>query len=166
MSDQAARDGYIQVAGIFRETAGQECEHALRFFKFFNGGELEVTASFLTGVVKDTKANLVAAADLEKYVHSDLYPGFAKVAREEGLIRPADVWDAISVAEVRHEETFRELAENVATNRAFRRESSCTWPMHQLRIYPPRQRGAGKMPGLRASVQLLRGFRPQILTGS
>jgi rubrerythrin len=89
-ADQAARDGYIQVAGIFRETAGQECEHALRFFKFFNGGELEVTASFLTGVVKDTKANLVAAADLEKYVHSDLYPGFAKVAREEGLIRPAD----------------------------------------------------------------------------
>ncbi|BBO78128.1 rubrerythrin [Desulfosarcina widdelii] len=126
-ADQAAREGYIQFAGIFRETAGQECEHALRFFKFFNGGELEVTASFLTGVVKDTKANLVAAAELEKYVHSSLYPGFAQVAREEGLVRAADVWDAISVAEVRHEETFRELAENMATNRAFRRESSCTW---------------------------------------
>jgi len=126
-ADQARRDGYIQIASIFKETADQECEHALRFFKFFNGGELEVTASFLTGVVKTTLDNLVAAADLEKYVHSELYSGFAKVGREEGFKRAADIWDAISVAEVQHEKTFRTLAGNVAAGQTFSRESNRVW---------------------------------------
>lgn len=126
-ADQAAKDGFIQVASVFREVAGQECEHALRFFKFFNGGELEVTARFLTGVVKTTTINLLAAADLEQYVHSDLYPGFASVAREEGYDRAADIWDAISVAEVQHEKTFRVLADNIQTGQAFARDSSQTW---------------------------------------
>ncbi len=125
--NQARKDGFIQVANIFDETAGQECEHALRFFKFFNGGELEVTASFLTGVVKATAANLVAAADLERHVHSELYPGFASVAREEGYTRAADVWDAITVAEIQHEKTFRALAERVADDRTTRRETATVW---------------------------------------
>ncbi|WP_372678515.1 rubrerythrin [Desulfosarcina sp.] len=126
-ADQAERDGYIQIASIFKETAGQECEHALRFFKFFNGGELEINARFLTGVVRSTLDNLLSAADLEKFVHSDLYPGFANIGREEGFNRAADVWDAISVAEVQHEKTFRGLAANVDTGRTFRRESSRVW---------------------------------------
>ena len=126
-ANQAGKDGFIQVAAIFRETADQECEHALRFFKFFNGGELEVTARFLTGVVKATLDNLVAAADLEQFVHSDLYPGFAKIGRQEGFERAADVWDAISVAEVQHEATFRTLADNLASGRAFRRETDRVW---------------------------------------
>ena len=126
-ADQAQRDGYIQIAAIFKETAAQECEHALRFFKFFNGGELEVTASFLTGVVKTTRDNLAAAADLEKWVHSELYPGFAEVGRDEGFIRAADVWDAVSVAEVQHEKTFRALTENVESGQAFSRKSNQVW---------------------------------------
>jgi len=126
-ADQARRDGYIQISAIFNEVADQECEHALRFFKFFNGGELEVTARFLTGVVKNTTENLLSAADLEHYVHSDLYAGFAAVAREEGYNLPADVWDAISVAEIQHEETFRTLAENVTSGRIFSRQSEKTW---------------------------------------
>ena len=126
-ANQAERDGYIQIASIFRETAGQECEHALRFFKFFNGGELEITARFLTGVVNTTLDNLLSAADLEKFVHSELYPGFAKIGREEGFNRAADVWDAISVAEVQHEKTFRGLAANVETGNSFSRESSRIW---------------------------------------
>ncbi len=126
-ANRAAKDGYIQIAALFRETASQECEHALRFFKFFNGGELEVTARFLTGVVKSTLENLTAAADLEKYVHSDLYPGFAAIAREEGFERAAVVWDAISVAEVQHEKNFRELAANVEGGRAFSRQTHCVW---------------------------------------
>lgn len=126
-ADQATQDGYIQIASVFKETADQECEHALRFFKFFNGGELEITASFLTGVVKTTLDNLLAAADLEKFVHGKLYPGFARVGREEGFDRAADVWDAISIAEVQHEKTFRELAENVVSGSAFSRESSRVW---------------------------------------
>ncbi len=126
-ANQARRDGYIKVAAIFEETAHQECEHALRFFKFFNGGELEVTASFLTGVVNATLDNLVAAADLEKFVHSTLYPGFAKIGREEAFYRAGDVWDAISVAEVQHEKTFRALAKIVATGKSFGRESNRVW---------------------------------------
>ncbi len=126
-ADQAKRDGYIQVAAIFNETASQECEHALRFFKFFNGGKLEVTASFLTGVVKATYENLESAADLELDVHSRLYPGFAQIARQEGFDRAADVWDAIIVAEVQHEKNFRELAENVKTDRVFSRSSARIW---------------------------------------
>jgi rubrerythrin len=126
-ANQARQDGFIQIADIFKETADQECEHALRFFKFFNGGKLEVTASFLTGVVKKTLENLEAAADLEQYVHSDLYAGFARTAREEGLNRPADLWDAISVAEVQHEKTFRALAHNVETGKTFSRESDRIW---------------------------------------
>ena len=126
-ANQAKKDGYMQVTSVFREIADQECEHALRFFKFFNGGELEIKATFLTGVIKTTSTNLLAAADLEQYVHTDLYPGFASVAREEGYDRAADIWDAISVAEVQHEKTFRALAGNIETGKTFVRDSSHTW---------------------------------------
>lgn len=126
-ADRARQDGFMQVAAVFKETADQELEHALRFFKFFNGGDLEVTARFLTGVVKTTLDNLVAAAELERYVHSELYAGFADIGRQEGFDRAADVWDAISVAEVEHEKTFRNLAENVQSGQAFTRSSPKVW---------------------------------------
>ena len=145
-ANQARRDGFIQIDSIFKETADQECEHALRFFKFFNGGEMEVTASFLTGVVKTTLDNLVAAADLEKFVHSDLYPGFAKIGREEGFNRAADVWDAISVAEVQHEKIFRALAENVATGQTFSRETHKVWRCINCGYIHQGQRAPEKCP--------------------
>ena len=65
-SKRAKEEGYIQIADIFDETAAHECEHALRFFKFFNGGELEITAAYPAGVIKSTYENLIAAADGEK----------------------------------------------------------------------------------------------------
>ena len=126
-SRKAVDDGYIQIADIFEETANQECEHALRFFKFFNGGEMEITGSFPSGVIKTTYENLIAAADGEKFEHSELYPGFAKIAREEGFERAADTWDAISVSERQHEKRYRELAGNLATDRVFKREEEKTW---------------------------------------
>lgn len=143
---QARQDGYIQIASIFKETAEQECEHALRFFKFFNGGELEVTASFLTGVVKTTLDNLSAAADLEKYVHSELYPGFAEIGRKDGFNRAAEVWDAISVAEVQHEKTFRALAANVATGKSFSRETNRVWRCINCGYIHEGQRAPEKCP--------------------
>ena len=124
---QAAEEGYVQISDIFEETADQECEHALRFFKFFNGGELEITGSFPSGVIKSTYDNLVAAADGEKFEHSELYPGFAKIAREEGFDRAADTWGAISVSEKQHEKRYRELAENLAADRVFKRDEERTW---------------------------------------
>jgi rubrerythrin len=126
-SRKAAEDGYIQISDIFEETASQECEHALRFFKFFNGGEMEITGSFPSGVIKTTYENLVAAADGEKFEHSELYPGFANIAREEGFERAADTWDAISVSERQHEKRYRELAGNLAADRVFKRAEERTW---------------------------------------
>jgi rubrerythrin len=126
-SRQAAEEGYVQIADIFEETANQECEHALRFFKFFNGGELKITGSFPSGVIKNTYDNLIAAADGEKFEHSELYPGFAKIAHKEGFERAADTWDAISVSERQHEKRYRELAGNLAADRVFKRSEERTW---------------------------------------
>jgi rubrerythrin len=126
-SNKAKEDGYIQISKIFKEISDQELEHALRFFKFFNGGELEVTSSFLTGVIKTTYDNLIASADLEKHVHTDLYPGFSKIGREEGFDRAADFWDAISIAEAQHEKTFLALADNLKTGRIFNRKEKRVW---------------------------------------
>ena len=126
-SRQAADDGYVQISDIFEETANQECEHALRFFKFFNGGEMEFTGSFPSGVIKNTYDNLIAAAAGEKLEHSQLYPSFAKIAREEGFERAADTWDAISVSERQHEKRYLELAANILADRVFKREDQRIW---------------------------------------
>ncbi|MDY6830780.1 MAG: rubrerythrin family protein [Thermodesulfobacteriota bacterium] len=124
---RAFEEGFVQIAEIFEETADQECEHALRFFKFFNGGEMEITGSFPAGVIQDTRDNLLAAADGERFEHSDLYPGFARIAREEGFERAADTWDAISVSERQHEKRYRDLAANILADRVFSRETETVW---------------------------------------
>jgi len=124
---KAKKDGYVQIADIFEETANHECEHALRFFKFFNGGELEVAWSFPAGVILSTYENLIASADGERYEHTEMYPGFAKIAREEGFERAAETWDAISVAEKQHEKRYRELAGNIKADRVFSREQDVVW---------------------------------------
>jgi rubrerythrin len=126
-ADQAKEDGYIHIAGIFKETADQEFEHARRFFKFFNGGELEITATFLTGVVKNTYENLLASAALEKNVNTNLYPTFAAVARDENYLRAAETWDALIIAERFHEKNFLRLAEEIKTGTAFKRNKKVVW---------------------------------------
>ena len=126
-SRQAREDGFIQIADIFEETAGHECEHALRFFKFFNGGEMKISWQYPAGAIKTTYENLLAAADGERYEHSQMYPGFAKIAREEGFARAADTWDAISVSEKQHEKRYRELAANIAADRVFTRDGETVW---------------------------------------
>jgi rubrerythrin len=126
-ASKAGEDGYMQIADIFLETADQECEHALRFFKFFNGGELEITWSFPAGVIKSTYDNLIAAADGERYEHTEMYPGFAKIAREEGFERAAETWEAISVSEKQHEKRYREIAGNIKADRVFARAEEVVW---------------------------------------
>jgi len=124
---RAEDDGYIQIARLFDDTAAQEYEHAHRFFKFFNGGELETTWTFPAGVTLDTLANLLSAAELERYVHEEMYRGFAEIARREGFGRAADTFDAISVAEQHHEQLFRELATNIEQDRVFARQEARHW---------------------------------------
>lgn len=123
----ARQEGFIQIADIFEETANQECEHAFRFFKFFNGGEMEISGSFPTGVVKSTYENLLAAADGEHHEHAELYPEFARIAREEGFERAAETWEAVCVSEKQHEKRYRELAANMKADRVFKRDKPVVW---------------------------------------
>jgi rubrerythrin len=124
---QAREDGYFQIANLFDETAQQEYEHGLRFFKFFNGGELTISGIFPAGVIKDTHANLIASAELELYVHDKMYGVFAELAEQEGYQRAADTFHAINVSEKNHELMFRELAENIALGKVFERDINVIW---------------------------------------
>ena len=126
-ANKARDDGYIQIAKIFTETADQEFEHALRFFKFFNGGELEMKWVFPTGVIKDTRANLLSAAALEQYVSQDMYAKFALIARDEGFERAEDTFNNIIVAEEHHKKLYLELADNIARERVFQKEEEQVW---------------------------------------
>jgi rubrerythrin len=126
-ASKAKKDGYVQIADIFAETADQEKEHAKRFFKFLEGGALEITAGFPAGVIASTLENLKAAAAGEHEEHTELYPGFARVAREEGLDAPAMVWEMISIAEKQHEKRYLDLAANIEADRVFKRDEVVVW---------------------------------------
>jgi rubrerythrin len=110
----ARKEGYEQIAGIFLETAENEKEHAKRLLKFL-------------GEIKDTPANLLAAADGENYEHTSMYPEFERVAREEGFDEIADVFKAIAVAEADHETRFRKLRENIDKGLVFKRGGAVKW---------------------------------------
>lgn len=124
---QARKDGYVQIADIFAETADQEKEHAKRFFGFLEGGMLEITASYPAGKIGTTLENLLAAADGEHEEHTMLYPEFARIAREEGFEAVAMVFEKVSVAEKQHEKRYRDLAANMQAGRVFKRDKKVTW---------------------------------------
>lgn len=126
-ASKARKEGYVQISDIFEETANQEKEHAKRFFNFLEGGELEITGAFPAGIVGTTLENLKGAADGEHHECSEMYPGFAKIARQEGFEEIAKVWDAVSVAERQHEKRYRELAANIAAGRVFVRNQPEAW---------------------------------------
>ena len=126
-ASQAKKDGFLQIADIFAETADQEKEHAKRFFKFLQGGDVEIVAAYPAGVIGATLDNLNAAADGEQFEHTELYPGFAKVAREEGFEAEAMVWEMVSVAEKQHEKRYRDLAANIMADKVFKRDESVVW---------------------------------------
>lgn len=123
----AKKEGYVQIANIFEETANQEKEHAKRLFKFVEGGKVEITASYPAGVLGSTYDNLIAAAEGEFEEHSEMYPSFAKIAREEGFADVADTMLAIAVAEEWHEKRYRELAANIKAGRVFKRPGKTVW---------------------------------------
>ena len=124
---QAKKEGYVQISMIFEETANQEKEHAKRLFKFLEGGEIEIQASFPAGVIGSTLENLKAAAAGENYEQEKMYPEFARIAEEEGFLEIAAVFRAIAVAEKQHEKRFKELAENIEKGRVFKREEEVVW---------------------------------------
>ncbi|MGD2086655.1 MAG: rubrerythrin family protein [Candidatus Aminicenantes bacterium] len=126
-ASKAKKDGYVQIANIFEETANQEKEHAKRFFKFLEGGEVEISGAFPAGVIGTTLENLKAAAAGEHYEHTEMYPGFAKIAHEEGFDKIALVFEKVSVAEKQHEKRYNDLAANIETGTVFKKDKKVTW---------------------------------------
>jgi rubrerythrin len=117
----------IQISDIFIETANQEKEHAERFFKYLEGGELEITSSFPAGVIGNTFDNLMAAAEGEEYEWSVMYPEFAKIAKEEGFDEISHTFESIIIAEKQHDRRYKALAKNIKEGRVFKRNGVVTW---------------------------------------
>ena len=126
-ASKAKKEGFVQIASIFEETADQEKEHAKRLFKLLEGGEVEVTADFPAGVIGSVLENLEASAAGENFEHTRMYPGFAKTAREEGFDAIADIFEAIAVAEKQHEKRYFDLAANIEAGRVFKRDKEVVW---------------------------------------
>jgi len=123
----AKKEGLVQISQIFEETANQEKEHAKRFFKFLEGGDLEITETFPAGKIGTTLENLKAAAAGEEYEWTTMYPEFAKIAREEGFKAVAIAFEAISIAEKQHEKRYVDLAKNLEEGRVFKRHGKVVW---------------------------------------
>ena len=124
---KAKAEGFMQISDMFAETAEQEKEHGKRLFKFLDGGEVEITASFPAGIIDTTEANLINAAAGENHEHTEMYPSFAKIADEEGFGEIAGVMRRIAVAEAFHEKRFLAFAKNIKEGRVFVREKSVIW---------------------------------------
>jgi rubrerythrin len=123
----ARKEGFIQIADIFEETAGNEKEHAKRMFKFLEGGVVQITAGYPAGKIGTTAENLEAAAEGEHEENTVLYPGFAKTARAEGFPAVAAMYDAVSNAERQHEKRYRALLENVKQDKVFKKAATVKW---------------------------------------
>ncbi|MBU4242811.1 MAG: rubrerythrin family protein [Proteobacteria bacterium] len=126
-ASKAKNEGYVQISKIFEETANHEKEHAKRLFKFLKGGEVEITASFPAGVIGSTLENLREAAAGENHEYTEMYPEFAKIAREEGFPAIAAVMEHIAIAERYHEERYKSLIANIENNRVFTKDSQIVW---------------------------------------
>lgn len=124
---QAQKEGYEQIAALFTETAENERIHAKRFFSFLEGRPVEITATYPAGKVGTTKENLLASAEGENEEHTELYPHFAQVAKEEGFNDIAAVFQLIAQVEVEHEKRYRKLLENLESETVFKREENKRW---------------------------------------
>lgn len=123
----AKKEGYEQIAAIFLETADNEKEHAKRFFKFLEGGGVEITAMYPAGTIEDTLGNLKMAAAGENEEHTVLYPEFAKIAQEEGFPEVAAAFTMIAAVELEHEARYNKLIANIENSEVFKKSASARW---------------------------------------
>jgi len=126
-ASKARKDGFEQIAAFFEETAAQEKEHAKLFFKFLEGGMVEITASYPAGVIGSTADNLLAAADGEHEEWDLLYPEFARIAEEEGFAKIAAAFRLVATVEKTHEERYRKLLQNIENDDVFKRSDKMLW---------------------------------------
>ncbi|MBQ8319866.1 MAG: rubrerythrin family protein [Clostridia bacterium] len=115
-ASKARKEGYVQIAAIFEETAKNEQEHAKIWFKLLNGGEIGTTAE-----------NLQAAAEGENYEWTDMYAGFAVTAREEGFEDIAKLFEGVAAIEKEHEERYKKLLSNVENKLVFSKDGDAVW---------------------------------------
>ena len=123
----AKKDGFEQISALFLETAENEKEHAKVFFKYLEGRDVEITATYPAGKIGTTAENLLAAAEGEKLEWGKLYPEFEKVARKEGFNEIADSFKEIAEVEEKHEKRYRKLLENVKTGKVFKKDKVVKW---------------------------------------
>ncbi len=123
----AREEGYVQIANIFQETANQEKEHAKRFFKFLEGGMVEITAMYPAGKIGTTSENLKAAAEGENEEWTLLYPEFAEIAKEEGFAEVATAFKMIAKVEAEHEKRYLKLLQNISEDKVFMKDGKVLW---------------------------------------
>ncbi len=124
---QAKKEGLEQISAIFAETALNEKEHAKRFFKFLEGGMVEITAMYPAGKIGTTLENLKAAADGENEEWTELYPEFADIAEKEGFKDVATAFRMIAKVEAEHENRYRTLYNNLEEGKVFERNGKIYW---------------------------------------
>ena len=127
VASKARKDGLVQIADIFEETANQEKEHAKRLFKFLKGGDVEIQAAFPAGVTGSTADNLRGAAAGEHHEWASMYPEFAVTARNEGFAAIANTFEAVAIAEKQHEKRFLGLLANVEADTVFKKPTKVVW---------------------------------------
>ena len=126
-ASKAKKDGFEKIAVIFEETANQEKEHAKRMFKFLEGGNTEITATYPAGMISDTLANLKAAAAGEHEEWTEAYPEFARIADEEGFHDIAEMYRKIAVAEKHHEERYNAFIKDLEESGMFAKDREVVW---------------------------------------
>ncbi len=145
-AEKAREEGYEQIAELFEETALNEQAHAQKFFNFLEGGPLEITAVYPAGKVGTTAENLKAAAMGENEEHAEIYPEFAKVAREEGFPQIAAAFDLVGKAEVEHEKRYLKLLKNVEEGKVFKKEETTRWKCRYCGYVHEAEEAPGKCP--------------------
>jgi rubrerythrin len=126
-ASKAKKEGFEQIASIFTETTGNEKEHAEVFFNHLQGGDVEITAAYPAGMIKDTKSNLEAAAAGEQLEWTTLYADFAQIAKDEGFPEISHSFEQIAKVEMFHEARYRKLIQNVANGEVFKKKEKVKW---------------------------------------
>lgn len=126
-ASQAKKEGYEQILWLFSDTADNEKEHAKKFFKFLEGGEVEITSTFPAGVIGKTAENLQAAAAGENLEYTVLYPEAAKIADEEGFPEVARIFRSIAHVEQGHEKRYLALLNNIKHDKVFKKDTIVKW---------------------------------------
>jgi len=129
-ASQAKKEGYVEIAELFEETANHEKEHAKRLFKLMQGGEVEIQAAFPAGPIGNTAECLKGGIEGENFEWTKMYPEYAKIAREEGFEEIAKVFEAIAISEKNHEARFKARLENLEAGKVFKKDTTIRWICH------------------------------------